>query len=278
MDISETRVLLRGAVKIFKAGLQSKTWDIHEMPHFITTTHHEGCDTCEAYALHIVEALKVLTVEILPRDVKKAFCTAWLNIVCHIEDEASSESDKKVEWYSDCYDNLMDDLRLAEEKASAEWDHCWKADEKLAQANSKIAEPEAKLASFQKELIVLQKQDKRMPIAQGDHTIFLIQNQKQLLARKGRREKHSIPPSNMGDSSLMRPVCWYQLMNRCQWFQYHHKQWGHRPHHCGSTHPCQGLLLCGGRVIPNPGNRNVTQAAQKGMSRQQHIATHVFYW
>ena len=58
--------------------------------------HHEGCNTCEAYALHVVEVSRVPTVEIPPREVKKAFHTAWLNIVHHIEDEASSESDKKV--------------------------------------------------------------------------------------------------------------------------------------------------------------------------------------
>ena len=44
MDTSKMRVLLQGVVKIFKAGLKSKTWDIHGMPHFITTTHREGCD------------------------------------------------------------------------------------------------------------------------------------------------------------------------------------------------------------------------------------------
>ena len=73
MDTSEMRVLLQGAAKIFKAGLKSKTWDIHGMPHFITTTHCEGCDMCEAYALHVVEASKVLKVETPPREVKKAF-------------------------------------------------------------------------------------------------------------------------------------------------------------------------------------------------------------
>ena len=87
------------------------------MPHFITTMHHEGCNTCEVYALHVIEASKAPMVEISPREVKKAFHTAWLNIVHHIEDKASSESDKKVEWYSDWHDNLMDDLRLVEEKA-----------------------------------------------------------------------------------------------------------------------------------------------------------------
>ena len=34
------------------------------------------------------------------------------------EDEASSESNKKVEWYSDRHDNLTDDVRMAENKAS----------------------------------------------------------------------------------------------------------------------------------------------------------------
>ena len=138
------------------------------MPHFVTTMHCEACNICEAYALHIIEASKVPTVEIPPREVKKAFWTAWPNIVCHIEDETSSESDKKVKWYSDCHNNLTNDIRLAKEKASTEWDHCWKADEKLAQANSKITELEAKLMSLQKELTVLQKQEKWTPINWGD--------------------------------------------------------------------------------------------------------------
>ena len=61
MDTSKMRVLLQGVVKIFKAGLRSKTWDIHGMPHFITTTHHEGCEVCEAYVLHVVEVSGIPT-------------------------------------------------------------------------------------------------------------------------------------------------------------------------------------------------------------------------
>ena len=114
------RVPLQGAAKIFKARLKSKTWDIHGMPQFITTTHREGCDMCDAYASHIVEASKASRAEILSREVKKAFQITWLNIVCHIEDEASSVSDKRVEWYSDCHDNLTDDVRMVENKASTE--------------------------------------------------------------------------------------------------------------------------------------------------------------
>ena len=59
MDTSKTRVLLKGVAKIFEAGLQSKTWDIYGMPHFVTTMHHEGCNICEAYALHVIEASRV---------------------------------------------------------------------------------------------------------------------------------------------------------------------------------------------------------------------------
>ena len=145
MDTSETRVPLQGVVKIFEAGLKSKTWDIHGMPQFIMTTHCEGCEMCDTYALHVVKALESSTVEIPSREVEKAFQIAWPNVVHHLEDEASSESDKKVEWYSDRHNNLTDDVRMAENKASVEWDHCWKADKKLAQANFKITELEAKL-------------------------------------------------------------------------------------------------------------------------------------
>ena len=63
---------------------------------------------------------EALTVEIQSREVEKAFQIAWPNIVHHIEDEASFVLNKKVEWYSDCHNNLTDDVRMAENKASME--------------------------------------------------------------------------------------------------------------------------------------------------------------
>ena len=90
------------------------------MPQFIMMTHHEGCEMCNAYASHIVKASEALMVEIPSREVEKAFQIAWPNIVCHIEDEASSVLDKKVKWYSDCHDNLTNDVIMAENKASAD--------------------------------------------------------------------------------------------------------------------------------------------------------------
>ena len=72
------------------------------------------------YTSHIVKASEALMVEIPSREVKKAFQIAWPNIVHHIEDEASSVSDKKVKWYSDCHNNLTDDVRMVENKASME--------------------------------------------------------------------------------------------------------------------------------------------------------------
>ena len=38
MDTNETQVPLKGVAKIFEAGLQLKTWDIHGMSHFVTTS------------------------------------------------------------------------------------------------------------------------------------------------------------------------------------------------------------------------------------------------
>ena len=96
----------------------------------------------------------------------------WPNVVHHLEDEASSESDKKVKWYSDRHDNLTDDIRMVENKASTERDRCQKADKKLAQANSKIMELETKLAELQQELTALQMQDKRTPIVWDDQYGF----------------------------------------------------------------------------------------------------------
>ena len=76
--------------------------------------------------------------------------------------------DKKVEWYSDCHNNLTNNVRMVENKAYVEQDHRQKADKKLVQANSKIAELETKLTELQQELTVLQTQDKRMPIVWDD--------------------------------------------------------------------------------------------------------------
>ena len=135
--------------------------------------------------------------KILPREVKKAFHTAWPNIVHHIEDETSLESDNKVEWYSDCPNDLMDDLRLVEEKASVEQDCHQKADQKLPQANAKIAELEAKLASFQKELTVLRKQDKWTPIDQGNPFNFSYSESEATSGRSSqkRKKREAFPPS-----------------------------------------------------------------------------------
>ena len=71
MDMSEMRVPLQEVAKIFEAGLKSKTWDIHGMPQFITTTHCEGCEMCNVYALHIVKASESSMVEIPSRAVKR---------------------------------------------------------------------------------------------------------------------------------------------------------------------------------------------------------------
>ena len=73
MDTSKMRVPLQGAAKFFKAGLKSKTWDIHRMPQFIMMTHHEGCETCNVYALHVVKVSELSTVEIPSREVEKGF-------------------------------------------------------------------------------------------------------------------------------------------------------------------------------------------------------------
>ena len=72
------------------------------------------------YTSHVIKSSEVLMVEILSREIEKAFQIAWPNIVCHIEDEASSVLDKKVKWYSDRHDNLTDNIRMAENKASVE--------------------------------------------------------------------------------------------------------------------------------------------------------------
>ena len=66
----------------------------------------------------------------------------------------------KCKTLTDCHDNLTDDIRMAENKASVERDRRQKADEKLAQANSRITKLEAKLVELQQEPTVLQMQDK----------------------------------------------------------------------------------------------------------------------
>ena len=46
-----------------------------------TVSAFDTSTTCEAYALHIIEALKALMVEISLREVEKAFQITWPNIV-----------------------------------------------------------------------------------------------------------------------------------------------------------------------------------------------------
>ena len=75
---------------------------------------------CDVYAAHIVKASEASMVEIPSREVEKAFQIAWLNTVHHTEDIVSSVLDKKVKWYSDRHNNLTDNIRMVENKASAE--------------------------------------------------------------------------------------------------------------------------------------------------------------
>ena len=193
-------------------------------------------------------------VEIPSREVEKAFWIPWLNIVYQIEDDASSESDKKVEWYRDCHNNLTDDIRLVEEKASTEWDHHQKADEKLVQANSKVTELEAKLVGLQREFAVQQKQDKRMLINWGDLFNFSDPEPEVTSSRSSQKRKkgQAFPPSiNYGhffpdEASTSVPVDEQMLI-----IPHHHRtQWGLRPHWSWDTCPCQGSFLSGGRVTP----------------------------
>ena len=108
----------------------------------------------------------------LQRQNKSADCSTSHSVHCHLTTRSDEECKISymfllyfyMEWYSDRHDNLMDNVRLAEEKVVVEHDHCQKADEKLVQANSRIVELEAKLMGLQRELTVLQKQDKRTPI------------------------------------------------------------------------------------------------------------------
>ena len=63
MDISGMRVLLQGVAKIFEAGLKSKTWDIHGLPQFITTTHHKGSVMIHTFpSLYSLYYFTILTI------------------------------------------------------------------------------------------------------------------------------------------------------------------------------------------------------------------------
>jgi hypothetical protein len=114
-----------------------------------------------------------------------------------MEEDASSESDRKLGWYNDRHENLTDDLRAAEKKVSAEKEHRRKADEELAQANSKITELETKLVSFQAELTVLQQQNNRTPIVQDDPYDFSDSESETTSGRSSRKRKkgQSFPPA-----------------------------------------------------------------------------------
>ena len=47
IDTSKMRVPLQAVAKIFEAGLKSKTWDIHGMPHVQSTKGANGRNTVQ---------------------------------------------------------------------------------------------------------------------------------------------------------------------------------------------------------------------------------------
>ena len=232
MDMSEMRVPLQGAAKIFEAGLKSKTWDIHRMPQFIMMTHREGCKTCDVYALHEVKASEASTVEIPSREVKKAFWIAWPNIVHHIEDEASSVLDKKVEWYSTTnWPTTSEWQRTRPPQSEIIAKRQMKSYCKLTQ---KLRSLKPSLQSSNKSSLSCKCRTKECRLFGMINMGSWVLIQNPLLADwagKGRRARHSHLPSAMGASSWVKPVHQYWLTNWCRWcWHHHHRQWGLRPH------------------------------------------------
>ena len=80
-------------------------------------------------------------------------------------------------------------LQNQEAKREGQSEYSQKADEKLAQANLRITELEAKLMGLQKELALLQKQDKRTPIDQGNSFDFSDSKSEAMSSRSSWKRK-----------------------------------------------------------------------------------------
>ena len=92
------------------------------IPHFITTTHREGCTLCNEYTAHTLKTAKTPVVEVLHHCITLAFQRAWPHAVTCMIDEASSEVKDTVDyWHNQCY-NLTASIKSAKDKLSSEKD------------------------------------------------------------------------------------------------------------------------------------------------------------
>ena len=109
MDVQENEgsSTLKGAAKVFAKRQLESSWQIEEVPGFITTTHRDECLLCEQYAEHAVAASEKPTVEILSHQIELAFRTVWPRVVECIEDDAIDEAHGKLSWYRDRYQDAV---------------------------------------------------------------------------------------------------------------------------------------------------------------------------
>ena len=149
MDISDDHGLshLKGALKLFKEGLQEQTFESQGIPGFFMMTRRGECSTCEMYAAHAIAVARSPTVAI---PIKFAFQTVWPQVVTHIEDDAMDEAHRKLSWFQDLYEEVTKSIKALEEKLSSKKDHHCKAETK----QSKL---ETELDNFQKKLKLLGK-------------------------------------------------------------------------------------------------------------------------
>ena len=130
--------------------LQKQTFEIWEIPGFLTMTPRGDCTICETYAAHAIVAARSLTVAILSHQIELLFQTAWPQVMTCIEDDTMDNAHGKLSWYWDQYEEATKSIKALEEKLSSEKDCHHKA-------KTKQFKLETELNNLQKEVKTLGK-------------------------------------------------------------------------------------------------------------------------
>ena len=91
---------------LIKAHQNMMTWEVAGWHGGAMLYHPEGCEKCDEYVAHVVEANSLNHINVSARDIEQALKVAWPDIIRDIEWNTSAGPHEDCENLQDEVDNL----------------------------------------------------------------------------------------------------------------------------------------------------------------------------
>ena len=98
------------ASTLIKGHQNMMTWEVAGWHGGATLYHPEGCEKCDEYITHVVEAVSLNHINVSARNVEQALKVTWPDIIWDIEWDASAGPHEDCENLQDKVDDLRRQL------------------------------------------------------------------------------------------------------------------------------------------------------------------------